>query len=123
MHTDFFSPMKPRIRVFTNRIEFENPGALPRPVKELLNEDVTIPRNPVIAKLFRVANLCENAGYGFDKMLAWKTETQQEVTFDTWVDKTKVTFMLKDGKVVMQESVKEPQENNLKGVRRKSITF
>ncbi|MDR1004590.1 MAG: putative DNA binding domain-containing protein, partial [Prevotellaceae bacterium] len=65
MHSDFFSPMKPRIRVFTNRIEFENPGALPRPVKELLNEDVTIPRNPVIAKLFRVANLCENAGYGF----------------------------------------------------------
>jgi predicted HTH transcriptional regulator len=31
IHTDYFSPMKPRIRVFTNRIVFENPGALPRP--------------------------------------------------------------------------------------------
>jgi ATP-dependent DNA helicase RecG len=125
MHSDFFSPMKPRIRVFTNRIEFENPGALPRPVKELLNEDVTIPRNPVIAKLFRIANLCENAGYGFDKMLAWKTETRQEVTFETWVDKTKVTFMLKDGIVFApkpqenhKKTTRKPQENHKKTTRK-----
>jgi predicted HTH transcriptional regulator len=36
IHTDYFSPMKPRIRVFTNRIEFENPDALPRPLEQLL---------------------------------------------------------------------------------------
>jgi ATP-dependent DNA helicase RecG len=68
-HCDYFSPMKPRIRVFTNRIEFENPGALPRPIEELMKEDVSVPRNPVLAKLFRIAKFCENAGYGFDKML------------------------------------------------------
>ncbi|GHT47948.1 hypothetical protein AGMMS49965_26170 [Bacteroidia bacterium] len=96
IHADYFSPMKPRIRVFTNRIEFENPGTLPRPIVELMKEDVSVPRNPVLAKLFRTAKLCENAGYGFDKMLVWKQETQQEVLFETTIDKTKITFMLKD---------------------------
>jgi len=98
-HTDYFSPMKPRIRVFTNRIEFENPGALPRPIDELMKEDVSVPRNPVIAKLFRIAKLCENAGFGFDKMLLWKKETNKEVLFESTIDKTKVTFMLKEDKV------------------------
>jgi predicted HTH transcriptional regulator len=96
IHADYFSPMKPRIRVFTNRIEFENPGTLPRPLSELMKEDVSVPRNPVLAKLFRIAKLCESAGYGFDKMLTWKLETGKEVVFDSSVDKTKTTFMLKD---------------------------
>jgi predicted HTH transcriptional regulator len=38
MHTDYFSVMKPRVRVFSNRIEFENPGAFPRPINELLKK-------------------------------------------------------------------------------------
>ena len=94
IHTDYFSPMKPRIRVFTNRIEFENPGALPRPVEQLLKADESYPRNPVLAKLFRIAKLCETAGYGFDKMLEWKNQTGNEVLFESTVDKTKFTFML-----------------------------
>jgi predicted HTH transcriptional regulator len=95
IHCDYFSPMKPRIRVFTNRIEFENPGALPRPIEELMKTDVSIPRNPVLAKLFRIAKFCESAGYGFDKMLVWKKESHKEVLFETSVDRTKVTFMLR----------------------------
>ena len=94
IHTDYFGPMKPRIRVFTNRIEFENPGKLPRPVEELMKTDETLPRNPVLAKFFRVAKLCESAGYGFDKMLQWKKQTGNEVLFETNIDKTKFTFML-----------------------------
>jgi ATP-dependent DNA helicase RecG len=96
IHNDYFSPMKPRIRVFTNRIEFENPGALPRPVEELLNADESYPRNPVLAKLFRIAKLCESAGYGFDKMLEWKHQTTNDVIFESTVDKTKFTFMLNE---------------------------
>jgi ATP-dependent DNA helicase RecG len=86
--------MKPRIRVFTNRIEFENPGKLPRTVEELMKTDETLPRNPVLAKFFRIAKLCESAGYGFDKMLQWKKQTGNEVLFETTIDKTKFTFML-----------------------------
>jgi len=96
IHTDYFSPMKPRIRVFTNRIEFENPGMLPRPVEELLKADESLPRNPVLAKFFRIAKICESAGYGFDKMLEWKKETGNEIFFETHIDKTKFTFMLNE---------------------------
>jgi len=103
IHTDYFSPMKPRIRVFTNRIEFENPGSLPRPVEELLKADESLPRNPVLAKFFRIAKLCESAGYGFDKMLEWKKQTGNDVFFETTVYKTKFTFMLDTTKAIKEE--------------------
>jgi ATP-dependent DNA helicase RecG len=108
IHSDYFSPMKPRIRVFTNRIEFENPGKLPRSVEELMKTDETLPRNPVLAKFFRVAKLCESAGFGFDKMLQWKKQTGNEVCFESTVDKTKFTFM--------RDTVKEIKEDNSTGV-------
>jgi ATP-dependent DNA helicase RecG len=106
IHCDYFSPMKPRIRVFTNRIEFENPGALPRPIEELMKEDVSVPRNPVLAKLFRIAKFCENAGYGFDKMKIWEKETHKKVLFETSIDKTKVIFMLKDDNTDVEDREK-----------------
>lgn len=109
IHSDYFSPMKPRIRVFTNRIEFENPGALPRPIGELMKEDISVPRNPVLAKLFRIAKLCESAGYGFDKMLMWEKETHRKVLFESFIDRTKVTFMLKEDKADMPEKTTKKQ--------------
>jgi ATP-dependent DNA helicase RecG len=112
IHTDYFSPMKPRIRVFTNRIEFENPGKLPRSVEELMKTDETLPRNPVLAKFFRLAKLCESAGYGFDKMLQWKKQTGNEVLFETSIDKTKFTFMIDTTRV----SEKSGTENNEGGM-------
>jgi len=93
---------------YTFRIQ--NPGSLPRPIEELMKEDVSIPRNPVLAKLFRIAKLCESAGYGFDKMLVWKRETRNEVIFETSIDKTKVTFMLKEGKLNLSGKEKTTQE-------------
>ena len=86
MHSDFFSSAKPRIRVFSNRIEFENPGAFPRPIDTLLKKDISIPRNPVLAKLFRNAKLADNAGYGFDKMLKWENSTNAKVYFENSID-------------------------------------
>jgi len=49
--------------------EFENPGVLPKNVEELLTADESYPRNPVLTKFFKIARLCERAGYGFYKML------------------------------------------------------
>ena len=94
MHSDFFSPIKPRIRIFTDRIEFENPGAFPRPIPELLKKDISLPRNPVIARLFRMVNLADNAGYGFDKMLKWEKATKTKVLFDNSIDMALVTFRI-----------------------------
>jgi predicted HTH transcriptional regulator len=117
IHCDYFSPMKPRIRVFTNRIEFENPGTLPRPIDELMKEDVSVPRNPVLAKLFRIAKFCENAGYGFDKMLIWKKETNNQVLFETFIDKTKITFILPEE---LQEEQPENAPENAQKTHRKT---
>ncbi len=95
MHADYFSPARPRIRVFDNRIEFFNPGALPKPLKQIIEEDISMPRNPIIAKLFRVVKLAENAGYGFDKMIAgWKKYTGAKPEFEQGQDFTKATFYL-----------------------------
>ena len=120
IHTDYFSPMKPRIRVFTNRIEFENPGKLPRTVEELMRTDETLPRNPVLAKFFRIAKLCESAGYGFDKMLQWKKQTGNEVLFETTIDKTKFTFML-DTAAKRIENEKSGMESGMIGLKSGTI--
>ena len=101
MHSDYFSTACPRVRVFDNRIEFFNPGALPKSLKKLLEEDISLPRNPIIAKFFRVVKLAENAGYGFDKMInGWREYTGSEPEFDQGQDYTKATFYFKKkGKV------------------------
>jgi predicted HTH transcriptional regulator len=121
IHTDYFSPMKPRIRVFTNRIEFENPGKLPRPVEELMKTDETLPRNPVLAKFFRVTKLCESAGYGFDKMLQWKKQTGNEVLFETGIDKTKFTFMLDATRANQQSGVEGGMKTDEGGTKSGTI--
>ena len=73
MHTDYFSTSKPRIRAFSNHLEFYNPGGLPKDLKSIMEADISQPRNPVLAKIFRVIKLAETAGYGFDKIFrGWK---------------------------------------------------
>jgi predicted HTH transcriptional regulator len=98
MHTDFFSPAKPRIRLFDNHIEFFNPGGLPKDIELLKSADISLPRNPIIAKLFRMVRLSENAGFGFDKMETnWyqynKTIPEYTIDFDFVI----VDFVLKPG--------------------------
>ena len=68
MHSDYFSTQKPRIRVFSDRIEFMNPGGLPKDIVSILKEDFSKPRNPIIARIFRIIGLAESAGSGFTKM-------------------------------------------------------
>jgi predicted HTH transcriptional regulator len=113
IHTDYFSIMKPRIRVFTNRIEFENPGSLPLPVEQLMQTDESLPRNPVLAKFFRIAKLCESGGYGFDKMLEWKKQTGNEVEFESTIGKTKFTFMIDTKQVVINKNTSNVSEWDL----------
>jgi ATP-dependent DNA helicase RecG len=113
MHTDYFSPAKPRVRVFTDRIEFENPGAFPRSIDELLRKDISIPRNPVITRLFRCAKLAENAGYGFDKMLKWEASTKTKVMFENSIDMSVITFRFPETEDT--ENTKGPEKGPEKG--------
>lgn len=99
MHCDHFSPACPRIRVFTNHIEFYNPGGMPKPIEELKGKDISLPRNPIITKLFRVVKLAENAGYGLDNMeFNWKAYNDTTPVFDVDFDSVIVSFMLAEKK-------------------------
>ena len=92
-HSEYFSNMKPRIRCFYDRIEFYNPGGLPKPLEKIIQEDISLPRNGIIAKLFRVANLAENGGYGFDKMQkGWIIYNNTKPLYEYDIDSFKVVF-------------------------------
>ena len=90
MHADYFSPSHSRIRIFTNHFEFYNPGGLPKPLLELKEKDISMPRNPIITKLFRMVKLAGNAGYGLDKIESnWKeynnTLPEYDIAFDSTI--------------------------------------
>ncbi len=109
MHADYFSPMKSRVRIFTDRIEFMNPGCFPKPVDELMKSDISIPRNPIIAKLFRLVRLAENAGFGFDKMInGWKSYSPEAPVFQNETDYSVVTFF--DNEISIDRSEKRSEK-------------
>ncbi|MBQ3711492.1 MAG: putative DNA binding domain-containing protein [Bacteroidales bacterium] len=91
-HTDYFAPMHPTIRIFDNRIEFQNPGRFVRGLEHLRNTISSSPRNPNILKLFRYAKLSENAGYGINKIYSWERYTGEKVEFATDIMSTTVTY-------------------------------
>ncbi|MDT0293533.1 RNA-binding domain-containing protein [Mesonia ostreae] len=108
MHADYFAPSHSRIRIFTNHIEFYNPGGLPKPIEELKAKDLSLPRNPLITKLFRMVRLAENAGYGFDRIEAnWKTYNNTTPEYDISFDATILKLY-----TYAQEENKEISDNN-----------
>ncbi len=109
MHTDYFSNAKPRIRVFTDRIEFFNPGGLPKKLEDIINEDFSMPRNSTIAKIFRIIKLSENIGSGFHKMInGWESyyKVKPDITGD--FDSYTITFKYSQApQVTTQETVEK----------------
>ena len=93
IHTDYFSKANPRIRIFSDRFEFYNPGALPKKIELILKEDFSLPRNPIIAKMFRFIRLSENIGSGFHKMInGWNAKYHLRPIIDGDFDFYKITF-------------------------------
>jgi ATP-dependent DNA helicase RecG len=100
-HTDHFSLIRSNIRVYTNRIEFLNAGSFPIPVERLGTSIISKPRNPTIAKLFRFANLAENAGLGIDKLKSWEQLTGKSFSIQNEIEYVIVTFGLKSGEDIL----------------------
>lgn len=93
IHSDYFSRMNPRIRVFSDRLEFFNPGPLPKSLDDILREDLSLPRNPTITKMFRYIRLAENIGSGFHKMIdGWKHHYGNEPLIEGDFDHYRITF-------------------------------
>lgn len=93
-HADHFSPRRSCIHVFDDRIEFLNPGGMPMPLDVMESSFESQPRNPVIAKLFRLAHLSENLGYGLRKLKRWQEVTGRPMQIETTINSVKVTFDL-----------------------------
>lgn len=93
INTDYFSRTNPRIRVFSNRFEFFNPGALPKKIELILKEDFSLPRNPIIAKALRFLRFSENIGSGFHKMInGWNSKYKLRPIIEGDFDYYKITF-------------------------------
>lgn len=95
IHTDYFSLQNPRIRIFSDRFEFFNPGGLPKKLELILKEDFSLPRNPIIAKAFRLLRFSENIGSGFHKMIfGWSKKHKSKPIIEGDFDYYKITFPL-----------------------------
>ncbi|MFH1459435.1 MAG: RNA-binding domain-containing protein [Candidatus Omnitrophota bacterium] len=114
MHTDYFSNAKPRIRILSNRIEFFNPGSLPKDIKYILKEEFSMPRNNTIARIFRTIKLSENIGSGFHKMFkGWAAYYEGKPKVEGDFDYYKITFYL--------EKKDKPQDKPVKKVAGKEL--
>ena len=80
------------LRVFDNRIIFQNPGKIAVDMKHLRDRYQSAPRNPSILKLFRYTKISDNAGYGMDKIYSWERLTGEKVEIETNTMCTDVTF-------------------------------
>ena len=93
-HADMFSTIHSTIRVYSNRIEFQNAGRFIDSPESFRKSITSMPRNPNIIKFFRFAKLAENAGYGIDKIMNWENLTGEKVEFFTNRLQTTVTYYL-----------------------------
>ncbi len=91
-HADHFSSQRSCIHVFDDRIEFTNPGAMPKRLDDMEHSFESLPRNPLLAKLFRLVHLSENLGYGLHKLKTWQKVTGMPMYIETSLSSVKVTF-------------------------------
>lgn len=110
-HADHFSPRRSCIHVFDDRIEFLNPGGMPMPLDVMESSFESQPRNPVIAKLFRLAHLSENLGYGLRKLKRWQEVIGRPMHIKTTINSVKVTFDLQNREVKKADVAKNVAKN------------
>lgn len=85
--------------------------------KELRKQIHSMPRNPILSKLFRFARLSENAGYGIDKMLMWEQKRGKVDFTDDVVSSTIIFYFERDD---VRFSVSGTQDGAQSGTTKKS---
>ncbi len=75
-HRDYWSTSKVQVRIFDDRIEFWNPGVLPKgwTAETLKRKHESKPFNPLIAKAFFWIKYIEEVGTGTNKIIQWCRE-------------------------------------------------
>jgi ATP-dependent DNA helicase RecG len=72
VHRDYLDSGNIQIRIFDDRLEVWSPGLLPKElsIKSIPTWSRSIPRNKVLAKLFKAAAVIENWGTGFPRIIS-----------------------------------------------------
>ncbi len=95
-HRDYEMTGNTQVRIFDDRMEIWNPGTLPKglTIEQLRRSHDSIPRNPLIAKMFFWVKYAEEVGTGINKIIQWckdwglsepgleETETSFVLTFN-----------------------------------------
>ena len=68
VHRDYFDNGQAAVRIYDDGILFRNPGAAPFPIEEIIGGCESVPRNPDIARVFRLPGWAEIAGSGMMKI-------------------------------------------------------
>ena len=71
-----------------------NVGAIPVDPKEIEGCAYTNPRNPTVAKLFRLADMAENVGFGLNTLRSWQSITGRKMDIERNLTATTVSFDL-----------------------------
>jgi len=76
VHRDYRISSKVQVRIFDDRLEFWNPGVLPRgwTVETLKQKHESNPYNPLIARVFFWIKYIEEIGTGTNKIIQWCKE-------------------------------------------------
>jgi ATP-dependent DNA helicase RecG len=96
MHMDYFDHKGAVIKCYDDRILFRNAGCLRFPI-ERIEDHITEPRNPLIAKAFRLLGWADRTGEGITKMTrGWMSDGYSRPVFkdDKTINLFEVTFSL-----------------------------
>lgn len=72
LHRDYTSPYDSLVRIYDDHIEFFNPGALPEEISVdqlLTNRYFSMPRNKLVAEVFKTTGLIEKYGSGIKRVI------------------------------------------------------
>ncbi len=104
MHMDYFDPKGAVVKCYDDQILFRNAGCLRFPL-ERIDQHITEPRNPIIAKAFRLLGWADRTGEGITKMTrSWMSAGYAKPVFrdDKTINLFEVAFPLsaKDDRAV-----------------------
>ena len=90
VHRDYFKKHEQiLIKIYDDKIWFHNPGGLPKglSIEQLKEKPQSVPRNPLIARIFYLAGYIERYGSGIQRILTSFADAglpEPEFKTDTW---------------------------------------
>ena len=88
-----------------------NKAELIKKLEDIEWEDFSLPRNPIIAKIFRFIRLAESIGSGFHKMIeGWEQHYGVEPVIEGDFDYYKITFPI----IPVKDTVKDTARDTVK---------